>query len=303
VLALVLSLVLALAGPVSASSPSWNVSGTWGISFVGTNGEFGTYTYSVTLVQTGTSITGSGTLTSTLGSPVLDDIAGSVSGNTINFSGDYGTYWAGNFSAEGTIASGGTMSGTWTQSPTGGAVVYSGTWTTTSGHATPVFAPIYSSGSVTINGVITAPTINFTAPGSAINLGQLYVNTTTPWGYTGTAGTVSFLPGSDTNGALALSVTSTPYGQMQNQNDSSYLPNNLSVALGTELSSIASNVDTDGTTAWVYGDLPAGPAAFAVPTTGVSYSFDVAARQVMGAAIPSAGPYQITMNVVAGYTP
>jgi type 1 fimbria pilin len=167
----------------------------------------------------------------------------------------------------------------------------------------PMAAFAANNSTITASATWVGPTINFTAPGSSINLGQLYVNTTTPWGYTGYAGTVSFLPGSDTNGTLALSVTSTPYGQMQNQNDNSYLPNNLSVALGTELSSIASNVDTDGTTAWVYGDLPAGPAAFAVPTTGVSYSFDVAARQVMGAAIPSAGPYQITMNVVAGYTP
>jgi hypothetical protein len=164
------------------------------------------------------------------------------------------------------------------------------------------------SSTVAVTADWVAPTVTFTAPGSSINLGTLYPNTTTAWGYTGVAGSVSFVQGSDTGATYVLSVSSPITGNwydghMQTSADWSYLANPLYVALGTESSVGAVNVDTDGATSWTYGNLPAGPASFTVPTTGVLYYFDVAAQQVMTAAIPTAGTYGITINVNATYAP
>ena len=150
VLALVLSLVLALAGPVSAPPPpGWNVSGPWTLNFyVGGNPVS---TWGVTFGQSGGTLSGNGSY-----STYTWVISGSVSGSTINFTGDYGATYSGTITVGGTITAGG-MSGTWSQD---GSQSGSGTWTTTSGQATPM----PNIGNAVITGNVVAPTITVTPP-------------------------------------------------------------------------------------------------------------------------------------------
>ena len=162
-LALVLTLVFAVAGPVSAS-PSWNVSGNWVFNFL--EGATVVSTYNVTLAQTGTALTGTGEYPTS--GPIVYGwtITGAVT-NGIDFTATYTTTptlgYPGPVTLSGTIAPDGTMSGNWSQASPAG----SGTWQTTSGQATQ----IANNGGAPITGDIVAPTISMTAPG-AIDFGQ-----------------------------------------------------------------------------------------------------------------------------------
>jgi hypothetical protein len=155
VLALVLSLVLALAGPVAAIAPvSWNVSGNWVFDFL--EGSTVVSTYGVTLSQIGTALTG--TAVFPISGPTVYGwtITGAVT-NGIDFTATYTTTptngYPGPVTVNGTIASDGSMSGTWSQASPAG----SGSWATTSGHAT-------AGSTATFYGTDTHATIDVTAP-------------------------------------------------------------------------------------------------------------------------------------------
>jgi len=151
VLALVLSLVLALAGPVAAS-PIYNVSGNWQINVIYISV---TYPETLSLTQSGTAITG----------VYLDTIppasyftitTGSVVGNHVVIDGVQGGLTV---ELVGDIANDGSMGGTWNDIVGGSRT---GTWQSTSGQATQIDNAIAAQ----ITGQIVAPTISMTAPGS-----------------------------------------------------------------------------------------------------------------------------------------
>jgi hypothetical protein len=294
VLALVLSLMLALAGPVAASPPpAWNVTGPWTLNFyVGLNPVS---TWDVTFGQSGGTLSGNGAY-----STYTWVITGSVSGSTINFTGDYGATYSGTITVDGTITAGG-MSGTWSQT---GSYAGSGTWTTTSGQATPV-TPLVA-GIVGITGTWVDPTVTFNPTGTAINMGTLYSgwNPTSGYEFTGGYGSVKFSKNSDTSATCSLSVSSVAFGDgqghMQNQtNGSIYLPDAMLVELGTNIYTGA--VDTDGNTVWHTGTLPT-LASIGIPDDGNTYYFDIGAAQQITTA-PAAGNYLINVTISAGYTP
>ncbi|MDD5069003.1 MAG: hypothetical protein PHN89_05425, partial [Candidatus Pacebacteria bacterium] len=128
---------LAFALPVGAAAPNWNATGNYVVAFnyLGTD-----YAHDMTLTQDNT-----GNLTGNGGSPVGANVytwvitSGTVSGDTINF---YANYTATadavtpqtTMHVSGTIASNGTMSGTWSDNYQGGS--RAGTFMTTSGTAT-----------------------------------------------------------------------------------------------------------------------------------------------------------------------
>ena len=64
-LALVLTLVIAVAGPVAASPPSWNVAGPWVLDFY--QGATLVSTWDVTFGQSGGTLSGSGSIRHTPG--------------------------------------------------------------------------------------------------------------------------------------------------------------------------------------------------------------------------------------------
>lgn len=106
----------------------WNVTGayTFDTKYLGND-----YNYSVTLSQSGNTITGS--LNDTYLPSVLTITNGSLSGNTITFSVDYGSGSSqGVRTFTGTIGSSGHMSGTWSET---GSEQGHDTWSTTSGAA------------------------------------------------------------------------------------------------------------------------------------------------------------------------
>lgn len=133
-LALVASLGSAL--PAFAASPNWNATGNYEFAFKYLGVDTG---HNVSLIQDG-----AGALTGNGGSPVGANVytwvitSGSISGNTIAFSANY-TATADAVTPQtvllltGTIASNGTMSGTWSDNYQGGS--RSGTWTSTVGKA------------------------------------------------------------------------------------------------------------------------------------------------------------------------
>lgn len=127
--------------------PNWNTSGNYVIAFdyLGTP-----YAHDMTLVQDGL-----GNLTGNGGNPALGShvytwvlTSGSVSADTIDFLADY-TATADAVTPQttmhvvGTIAGGGTMSGTWSDNYQGG--VRTGTWSSTSGAAIALPAPLLGS--------------------------------------------------------------------------------------------------------------------------------------------------------------
>lgn len=125
-----------------AAAPNYDVTGSYIVDHTCTFGcPPGPYAHDMILTQDGL-----GNLTGSGGSPAGSNVytwvitSGSVSGSTISFSANYTatpdavtpqTILA----VTGTIAPGGTMSGTWTDNYAGGS--RGGTWTTTSGLATP----------------------------------------------------------------------------------------------------------------------------------------------------------------------
>jgi hypothetical protein len=141
--AVLFSLVIIAPKAQAAPLPLWNASGAYVVSFdLG-----GSHLHDMTLVQDGLgNLTGGGAYPA--GGPnvyewVID--SGTVSGNDINFTAHY-TVGADAIAplttmvVTGTVAPGGTMSGTWSDNYQGG--VRNGTWHTTSGTAAPIVATL-----------------------------------------------------------------------------------------------------------------------------------------------------------------
>lgn len=130
---------LTTTGVAQAAAPNWNTTGNYVVRFV----LGGDYDYDVTLNQDGLgNLTGNGTYPA--GGPTTyawTITSGTVSGDAIDF---YANYTAAadavtpltTMHVTGTIALGGTMSGTWTDNYQGGN--RAGTWSTVSGNAAPI---------------------------------------------------------------------------------------------------------------------------------------------------------------------
>jgi hypothetical protein len=106
----------------------WNVSGsyTMDVSYSGSH-----YNYVLTLSQSGTAITGDLNDTYLPGDPPI--INGTITGNTVTFSVDYGSgSWQGVRTFTGTIGASGALSGTWNET---GAEQGNDLWSTTAGNA------------------------------------------------------------------------------------------------------------------------------------------------------------------------
>jgi hypothetical protein len=126
---------VALISPVFAVAP-WNVSGNYEVTFFLT-GDTTPYTHHVTLSQTGITVTGDG------GYPAIGSeshhwniTSGTVTTNTINLTANYDLGAVGTtMSMTGTIASDGTVTGTWSDNFEGSR---SGTWSITKGVSVPL---------------------------------------------------------------------------------------------------------------------------------------------------------------------
>ena len=177
VLALVLSLVLALAGPVAAS-PIYNVSGTWNV-----NVEYLSVNYPETLILTQASGNITGVSINSI-PPVFSSAftitGGSVSGNAIVFHASYDPNNLQTMTFTGIIANSGSMSGTWADDI--GFLGRTGNWVAAK-----------NTGVVTVSGNVVAPTITVTPP-SAIDFGLLKLG--------------SNLKASSGNGGLAIDLGS-----------------------------------------------------------------------------------------------
>ncbi|MFA6981865.1 MAG: hypothetical protein WC243_02495 [Patescibacteria group bacterium] len=117
--------------PAFAAAPYWNVSGDWVFDYNDGNVNL----HDMTLVQDGTgSLTGSGGAFA--GDPTYQYpwviTSGLVDGETITFTADYTATVNCSFTATGTIAINGTMSGDWMDNCAGNR---NGTWTTQLGEA------------------------------------------------------------------------------------------------------------------------------------------------------------------------
>jgi len=289
VLALVLSLVLALAGPVAASQLGWNVSGNWVMDFE-TSGASGIY--NVTLVQTGVNLSGSGGYP-TSGPPY--SYTWTVSGQVINGINFSATYTSGApgivMQVVGTISTSGTMSGTWSDNYGGGRT---GTWTTTSGQATPV-------GSVTITGNVTAATVALTYTGTPVMaLGMFSEGRNPASGWTSTGndyGNVTVTPGSDASPSWTVNAFS------DNSNGNFSGGAMYCTALGRYLAD-AMYVDfsLDGSTWGTYGQLGTGTS---IGGTNLTQNFVLGAAQYVSHADVTAGQgdYYIYVQLTAGVTP
>jgi hypothetical protein len=193
-LALVLTLVFAVAGPVAAS-PVWNVSGTWQINVIYNST---TYPEILSLTQSGSAITGVYIDTIPPGS-YFAITTGSVSGNHVVIDGTQGGLTV---ELLGDIANDGSMGGTWSDIVGGSRT---GSWHTTSGTATQ----IADNGGAQITGNIVAPTISMTAPG-AIDFTQFTFGVPDQKGPM--AGTVVVVPGSANNVFWTVKATDVAYG-------------------------------------------------------------------------------------------
>jgi hypothetical protein len=193
-LALVLTLVFAVAGPVAAS-PGWNVSGTWQINVIYNSV---TYPETLSLTQSGSAITGVYIDTIPPGS-YFTITTGSISGNHVIIDGVQGGLTV---ELVGDIANDGSMGGTWSDIVGGSRT---GTWQSTSGHATQ----IADNGGAQITGDIVAPTISMTAPG-AIDFTQFTFGVPDQKGPM--AGTVVVVPGSANNVFWTVKATDAAYG-------------------------------------------------------------------------------------------
>ena len=279
--ALVLGMVFAVAGPVAAAPLTWNVAGTWGINFL--EGATVVSTYTITLAQTGTAISDTGM--SVIPPGYTWTVAGSISGNTVNLTGTYTSGVTGTISLNGTIAADGSMSGNWSQATTPGGSA-NGTWVSTSGQATPIFAPITSSGSVQIQGEMVAPTIALTAPAN-FDFGTFKVGDNFAESY---PGSVAFVPGSDQNATWTMSASSTsPYtaGEMYSTDTAQLLATPMEVSF-------------DNAT---WGSLPTGVTT--PSTSNLNVSFNLYAYQKITTAdvLNGSGTYFIVVNLMATVTP
>jgi hypothetical protein len=209
-LALVLTLVFAVACPVAAS-PGWNVTGTWVFNY-GEGNSYGS-PYDLTLTQTGTALSGSAGYPAGTPPPyqyTFSLTVGSVVGNAISWTATYASPVNADavgctLNVTGIIAADGTMSGTWTDNYPSSSGSRSGIWKTTSGQATQ----IADNGGAQITGDIVAPTISMTAPG-AIDFTQFTFGVPDQKGPM--AGTVVVVPGSANNVFWTVKATDASYG-------------------------------------------------------------------------------------------
>lgn len=116
---------LAIAVPVLAAAPGWDVSGSYGINL---NYNSVDYPETLVLTQVGATITG-GTLDTVPPGSLFTVTGGSVDGNSLAITATQGSLVV---DMNGTIASNGSISGTWADQAPG---TRTGTWTTTSGAA------------------------------------------------------------------------------------------------------------------------------------------------------------------------
>lgn len=100
--------------PVGAAAP-WNVTGIYNVDFTCSTGCSGTYTHHMTLTQSGTNVTGDGGYPATGGDTYHWNItSGTQTGDSLNLTTLYDLGAAGTvMHINGTIASNGTVSGTW----------------------------------------------------------------------------------------------------------------------------------------------------------------------------------------------
>jgi hypothetical protein len=126
---------------------SWSMTGTWtrNVVYSGT-----TYTHSYTTTQIGDAYAGAGRKPATGTVEATESVTGAVTGNHVTF---HSTYLAGDpgytQDAVGTIAPGGSISGTWSDSDG-----RSGAWTSPAGSAKPT-------GATTATNYLTVPTVTF----------------------------------------------------------------------------------------------------------------------------------------------
>lgn len=119
-------------------SAAWDVTGTWKLDFALTGGSYDPSLYDLTLAQTGSTLTGLGQYPSPGPYAYAWTAAGTISGNSITLVDTYTLGAIGTtMNMTGTIASNGTLSGTWDDNYLGGT--RTGTWVSTLGNATKVF--------------------------------------------------------------------------------------------------------------------------------------------------------------------
>jgi hypothetical protein len=189
---------LGLALPAKAATPNWNATGNYVVAL---NYQSVNYPHDMSLIQDGL-----GNLTGNGGSPAGGPhtytwvlTSGSVSGNTIDFLANY-TASADAVTPQttmhmtGTIAPGGTMSGTWSDNYQGGA--RAGTWMTTSGNA--VMIPVVNAN------VVTNPATAVTSTDATLN------GTNGNSAATGHSFWVSLAPFVTTSPTIPAGVYSTP---------------------------------------------------------------------------------------------
>jgi hypothetical protein len=137
VLVFVTGLLMSVSLPFMAAAvtPVWNVTGSWKINFsVNPNPSvFDPNLYDLSLTQTGHNLTGTGQYPSPGPYQYAWNAAGTVSGSTVSLT---DTYYLGApgtvMHMNGTIASDGSMSGTWDDNYQGGRT---GSWKSVDGHA------------------------------------------------------------------------------------------------------------------------------------------------------------------------
>jgi hypothetical protein len=292
-LALVLSLVLALAGPVSASPPSWNVTGTW-VFIYGEGTSYGS-NYDLTLTQTGAALNGSAGYP--VGSPPIPYqytfslTTGLVSGNAISWTAIYSSTVNSlangcTLTVTGTIAPDGTMSGTWTDNYPSSGGSRTGNWKTTSGQATPM----PNIGNMVITGNVVAPTITVTPP-PPIDFGLLKLG--------------SNLKASSGNGGLAIdlgsanSVTWQITAQDVSTNQG-HLAISSSVYLADELT-----IGKDTSSLWFNADGSSGVLTYTGGYNGSAWTGDAlsfAAGQTVLATDPAGDGFYTTITFTATIT-
>jgi hypothetical protein len=275
-----LSLVLALAGPVSAF-PVYDVSGTWNV-----NVEYLSVNYAETLVltQAGGNITGvSLNSIPPVFSSAFTITGGSVSGNAIVFHASYNPNNLETVTFTGTIANSGSMGGTWADDV--GFLGRTGTWAATKAPDT-----------VNVTGDIVAATVAMAYTGTpVINFGTFLEgrNPASGWPETADYGTVTITPNSDASPSWSVNAFSITdayghnYGKMVSSGLGRYLDDALYVSLDTGAN---------------FAQLPGG---VTITGTSLSANFRLSAAQIISHADVVAGQstYSITVQLTAGVTP
>ena len=119
-----------------ASNQDWNLTGNWKLDYSLDGVNYDTNLYDVTLSQTAGTLTGTGQYPDPGPYSYAWDVAGSINGNTFTLTDTYTLGAVGTvMHMTGTVATDGTISGTWDDNYGGGRT---GTWKTISGVAVPV---------------------------------------------------------------------------------------------------------------------------------------------------------------------